>query len=373
MYACPNIATQGQRRPRRPQHAGLHARAARDALHVRARDARWTSSPYALGMDPIELRRINDTADRPDQRHAVLQPLADEVLRRRRPSAFGWSRRDPQPGLDARRRLAGRLGLRHRRYPSQHRPGRRARVADAATGKARVEIAGARDRHRRLHRRRPSPPPTRSACRSSDVTVELGDSDLPPAPVAGGSNNAATTSHVVAKACEEIRDRLAAAAVAGQRRPLRRRDPGDAEACATARSSARTARASRWRGARPRRRRRARGLCRERARRAAARARSPSSTRASRRCRAARAARTSTAYAFGAQFVEVRVHRLHPRDPRRRAWSAPSPPGTIVNPLTAHSQFMGGVIWGVSLRRCTRRPRSTSAPRATSTTTSPTT
>ena len=41
------------------------------------------------------------------------------------------------------------------------------------------------------------------------VTVEVGDSDLPPAPVAGGSNSTASCCNVVAKACEEIRARIA--------------------------------------------------------------------------------------------------------------------------------------------------------------------
>ena len=53
-----------------------------------------------------------------------------------------------------------------------------------------------------------------------------------------------------------------------------------------------------------------------------------------------------TAYAFGAQFVEVRVYSRTPeiRVPRMvGAFAA----GTIVNPLTVHSQLMGGMIWGI--------------------------
>ena len=38
----------------------VHARAARHALHVRARKRAWTSSPMRSNMDPVELRRIND-------------------------------------------------------------------------------------------------------------------------------------------------------------------------------------------------------------------------------------------------------------------------------------------------------------------------
>jgi xanthine dehydrogenase YagR molybdenum-binding subunit len=45
-----------------------------------------------------------------------------------------------------------------------------------------------------------------------NVVVELGDSDLPPAPVAGGSNTTASVCNVVAKACEQIRARVAGAA-----------------------------------------------------------------------------------------------------------------------------------------------------------------
>jgi xanthine dehydrogenase YagR molybdenum-binding subunit len=52
-------------------------------------------------------------------------------------------------------------------------------------------------------------------------------------------------------------------------------------------------------------------------------------------------------FAFGAEFVELRIHaRTHEiRAPRAvGAFAA----GHIMNPLTAHSQLMGGMIWGIS-------------------------
>ena len=54
-----------------------------------------------------------------------------------------------------------------------------------------------------------------------------------------------------------------------------------------------------------------------------------------------------TAFAYGAQFVEVRVHRptCEIRVPRMLGAFAA---GTIVNPMAAHSQYMGGMIWGMS-------------------------
>ena len=89
-------------------------------------------------------------------------------------------------------------------YPTQSAPAT-ARVRLTPDGKARVQTAaheigtGAytvdRPDGRRAARRRRSP-------RS---TVEIGDTDLPPAPVAGGSNTTASVCSVVAKACDAIR------------------------------------------------------------------------------------------------------------------------------------------------------------------------
>nr|WP_245639219.1 molybdopterin cofactor-binding domain-containing protein [Rubellimicrobium mesophilum] len=52
------------------------------------------------------------------------------------------------------------------------------------------------------------------------------------------------------------------------------------------------------------------------------------------------------AYAYGAQFVEVRVHRLT-CEIRVLRMAGAFAAGTIVNPLTALSQYMGGMIWGL--------------------------
>src|SRR5207237_8061126 len=42
----------------------------------------------------------------------------------------------------------------------------------------------------------------------ASVTVELGDSELPPAPVAGGSNTTASACSAVMKACQAIQAKL---------------------------------------------------------------------------------------------------------------------------------------------------------------------
>ncbi len=75
-----------------------------------------------------------------DQRRALYEPLADGVLRCRPPKAFGWEKRDPEPRLHARRRLAGRLGLRHGRLSNAYGAAA-ARVRLRADGQVRVQIA----------------------------------------------------------------------------------------------------------------------------------------------------------------------------------------------------------------------------------------
>ncbi len=54
-----------------------------------------------------------------------------------------------------------------------------------------------------------------------------------------------------------------------------------------------------------------------------------------------------TTYAFGAQFVEVRVH-ARTREVRAPRIVSAFAAGNIINPLTAYSQLMGGAIWGLS-------------------------
>jgi xanthine dehydrogenase YagR molybdenum-binding subunit len=51
-------------------------------------------------------------------------------------------------------------------------------------------------------------------------------------------------------------------------------------------------------------------------------------------------------FAFGAQFVEVRVHSWT-REIRVPRMVGAFASGRILNPRTAHSQYMGGMIWGI--------------------------
>jgi xanthine dehydrogenase YagR molybdenum-binding subunit len=178
-----------------------------------------------------------------------------------------------------------------------------------------------------------------------EVTVRMGDSDLPPVMIAGGSNNAASATNVVAKACEEIRQRIASVAVGSSDSPFHGADPSALKlvdrqlidgsghfediAVAASRVGQRievyaenipkglppTAVADMSKG-------------------------KPVMLGGSGR-------KDATAYAFGAHFVEMRVHH-RTRELRVGRVVSAFAAGTIINPTAAHSQFMGGAIWGLS-------------------------
>ena len=126
--------------------------------------------------------------------------------------AFGWDKRNPKPGSMRDGDWLIGWGCATTMYPTQ--------IGPAA---ARVTLDAARHAPRcRPRRTRSATAPIPSiALTAADrlgvapdkIAVELGDSDLPPAPVAGGSNTTASVCNVVAKACEQIRARIAAAAV----------------------------------------------------------------------------------------------------------------------------------------------------------------
>ncbi|MFC7544137.1 xanthine dehydrogenase family protein molybdopterin-binding subunit [Siccirubricoccus deserti] len=175
------------------------------------------------------------------------------------------------------------------------------------------------------------------------VQVALGDSDLPPAPVAGGSNTTASVCNVVAEACGQIRARLARAAV--EDGPLKGRDPaslklvsgelraadGTAEALPEAMSRAANGAIEAYAEYLPQ------GMPKESMRK----------LYSGKQALGGGIAEGPLAMAaFGAEFVEVRVHArtAEVRVPRvLGAFAA----GRIVNPRTARSQLMGGLIWGI--------------------------
>jgi xanthine dehydrogenase YagR molybdenum-binding subunit len=297
---------------------------------------------HALRMDPIELRRINDTDVDPVKKQRFtsrhLMRCFDVAAER-----FGWRGRDPEPGSMRDGDWLIGWGCATAAYTSNIAAAA-TRVSLSAEGRAHVQMS-AQDIGTGAYTVLAVTAADRLGVKVDDVLVEIGDSDLPNAGLAAGSNHTATICNVVAKACEDIRARVAQAAVAAGNSPFHGADPaalkfergelrgpdgkGEPLAAALARMGSgvvETYAENLPLGA-P-----ADGL-------ETMRKDGMAMSRGSKR-------KDGVCYAFGAQLVEVRVHRLTREVRAPRAVGAFAA-GTIVNPLTAHSQFQGGMIWGI--------------------------
>jgi len=158
-----------------------------------------------LNMDPIELRRANDsmtdTMGKQWSSRSLMQ-CYDEAAK-----AFGWSQRKPQPGSTRDGDWLVGWGCASAVYPT-HVGAAAARVRLFADGKTRVQIA-AHDLGTGAYTVIGQMAAERLGVPVSSVTVELGDSTLPPAPPAGGSNTTASACSAVIKACDALRAKLA--------------------------------------------------------------------------------------------------------------------------------------------------------------------
>ena len=342
MYACPNIATRVN-----IVHADRNTpgfmRAPPDTPYMFALESAMDELAYALGQDPIELRRVNDTQTDP----VDGKPFSSRSLMKCFDAAaekFGWRGRSPRPGSMTDGDWQVGWGCATACYPSNIGPAA-ARLSLTPDGAATIQLAG----HEIGNGAYTVVAITAARCLGlplEKVRVVMGDSDLPPVTVAGGSNNAATTAHVAAKVCEAARARIAAAAVADRSGPFAGADPGALRLEDGALVGPGGAREPL-----------ARALGRVGGGALEVHAENlpeglPASAMAGLYQGAAQMSRGTgrkdvTAYAFGAHLVEVRVHRLTREVRTPRVVSAFSA-GTIVNPLTAYSQFMGGAIWGLS-------------------------
>ncbi len=341
MYACPNVATKvglvhadrntpGFMRspPELPYMFGLES--AMDELAVK------------LGMDPVELRLVNDTKAEPIKG----LPYSSRSLRecyQQAAASFGWSKRTAKPGSMRDGDWLIGWGCASSCYPSHIAPAV-ARVTLYADGKARVQTA-THEIGTGVYTVVAITAADRLGLAVEDIKVEIGDSSLPPAPVAGGSNSTASVCNAVAKACEEIARRLAAAAVGASDSPFHGHDPNGIALVPGGLRSADGAQEDLQKV-----------LARINGAIEVVGENVPDGLQAEalaglyqgkNAMTGGTSSKDSVRYAFGAVFVETRVHQLTREVRCSRAVGAFAA-GTIVNPLTARSQLMGGMIWGVS-------------------------
>lgn len=339
LYACPNVDSLVSI-VRADRNTPGFMRSPPEVPYLFALESAMDELAVKLSMDPVELRRINDTTNEPiggkPYTSRSLMACFDEAAK-----AFGWSQRSPAPkSMSDGDWLVG-YGCAATCYPTQMAPSA-ARVRLQRDGRTRVEIAG-HEIGTGAYTIIAQTAAERLGVPLEKVSVFMGDSDLPPAPVAGGSNSTASTCSAVMMVCDQVRQRLFKAVMPNESltdketvglgqtpatQAAKSDRPLDLEKAFDALGAAVVEEYGEWKpdGA-------------------------PLDAFKAMHSGHARlvggAMKDKIAYAFGAEFVEVRVNRFthEIRAPRLvGAFAA----GRIMNPRTARSQLMGGLIWGMS-------------------------
>lgn len=172
---------------------------------------------YALGMDPVQLRLVNNSPNHPIKG----VPWSTKHLREcyeLGADRFGWNKRKPEPGSMKDDRWLRGWGVATATYPAKKWDAD-VHIQLHAGGKAIVRCAshdlgtGAYTAFTQISADAIGLP-------VEDVTFELGSSDFPYGPVAGGSNSTATVGSAIVVAAQKLHEKLAALAVADKESPL---------------------------------------------------------------------------------------------------------------------------------------------------------
>jgi xanthine dehydrogenase YagR molybdenum-binding subunit len=187
------------------------------ATGVYALESAMDELAVALKLDPIEFR-LRCYSDR-DQNEDI--PYTSKRLRecyRQGAEAFGWGSRVPEPrSMRDGSELVG-WGMATGVWEALQMPAA-ARIVLTANGHAEVSCA-ASDIGTGTYTILAQVAADTLGLPIESISIKLGDSTLPQAPVEGGSWMAATASHAVAAAAEEVRKELLALAKAMKGSPL---------------------------------------------------------------------------------------------------------------------------------------------------------
>jgi xanthine dehydrogenase YagR molybdenum-binding subunit len=216
MYAAPNRVTRHYvTRMHTPTPSWM--RAPGEAPGSFALESAMDELAHALGIDPIELRRVNEPAVDPESgkpwSSRSLLACFDQGAAR-----FGWETRTA-PGIRREGRWQVGLGVASATYPARTLPASCAIKIDWA-GRAVVRIAAA-DLGTGAYTVLRQIAADALGLADEAITVEIGDSDLPMAFGAGGSSGMASFGSALVGAAAVLRDQLAERARGDDRSPLR--------------------------------------------------------------------------------------------------------------------------------------------------------
>jgi xanthine dehydrogenase YagR molybdenum-binding subunit len=323
LYACPNVATV-QRLVRLDVPTPTFTRAPGESTGTFALESALDELAYAAGLDPLELRRKNH-ADRDPE---IDKPWSSKSLLecyQRGAEAIGWARRPARVRTLRDGRWQIGLGVATTTRPSRQLPAS-ARARVLPDGRAVVQ-AGTQDIGTGTYTIMTQIAADALALPLGDVRFELGDTTFPEAPPSVGSFTAASTGPAVHNACVALRRDLIERATRDPASPLHGLGAGAIDAD----GGALVARTDRKR--------------RDSYAAIVTRSRLPEISVEIH----TEANKDRDAYSvngFGAVFARVRVDedlgevRL---DRLVGAFAA----GRILNPKTARSNLIGGMVWGI--------------------------
>ncbi|TFW19151.1 xanthine dehydrogenase family protein molybdopterin-binding subunit [Massilia arenosa] len=282
---------------------------------------------YKLMMDPIQLRLAN-YAERDPEKNLPWSSKSLRECYRVGAERFGWAKRTAEPGsMRAGRMLVG-WGMATAAYPA-NRQGAKASATLLADGTA-VVRSGSHDLGTGTYTVMTQIAAEALGLPVSKVRFELGDTSMPEAPVSGGSQTVASVGPAVWQAARGVRHKLILMAVADRGSPLHGVAVTDVDV------------ADGWLS---------HGT--DRARRepigaVLARHGGQSVTAQSNAEQEADKKKQFAMQSFGAVFVEVHV------DPDVGTVRVPRIVGAygvgrIMNAKLAHSQLMGGIVWGLGM------------------------
>ena len=204
LYACPNLKTR-QAIFRCHIATPCRMRSPGEALGLFALESGMDELAHTLGMDPIELRLRNFAATHPETGRPFssngLRACYDEGAQR-----FGWYRRNPKPRSMRDGDFFIGMGMSSAIYPTMVSPVK-ARIRMLADGQAIGQAAtqeigqGSMTAYAQVIAQELGLPIAR-------VSFSMGDTDLPPAPVSGGSRGAASVGSAVYLAARNLVARL---------------------------------------------------------------------------------------------------------------------------------------------------------------------
>jgi xanthine dehydrogenase YagR molybdenum-binding subunit len=323
MYSSPNVTTSHRLVPLNVGTPTFQ-RAPGHATGTFALESSIDELAYALKMDPIELRLRNEPSIDPEKK----LPWSARSLREcyaRGAEAFGWSRRTASPKSMQQGDIAVGWGVASATYPA-NRQAAHARARMQADGLVVVQ-SGTQELGTGTYTVMSQVAADTLGYPVERIKFELGDSDLPEAPVSGGSQSVASVAPAVQAAALALRGKLIELAIADPASPVH----GVSAADVTIQNGLITA---------------------------PSRSAEPLSAALARAGGAAIVAEGSAQpgaekkefsfHSFGAVFVEVHVDRELGviRVPRVVARYGI---GRLLNAKTGRSQFIGGVVWGIGM------------------------